>query len=252
MEQNRFFKWIWRIVAIGLLLMLLAGLYSFIRSEVERLDRHSMNKREPISSLAEDPQKVEKWVLRANPYMDAHSDYTVLSLYSQYNKVKNINQSYYATTSNVERYYNESAKNILFVNIKEGTSSWLFPTNNQLILGYGSELTMLGEGLPYYIGESIKKEKPKPTFIYYKLINKDSNGDKIITESDHLSFAISDILGKNYKVLIEDIERIISMKMMNKETLSLIYQRDGIAHSLKLNTNNFEVISDVALPKVGG
>ena len=251
MEENKFFKWIWRMVAIGLLLMILAGLYSFIRSEVERIDRHHIDRREPVSTLAKDPQKVEKWVLRANPYMDIDSEYTVLSLYSKYNKVKNINQSYYATTSNVERYYNESAKNILFINIKKDTSSWLFPTNNQLLLGYGTELTMLGEGVPYYIGESIKKKKNKPTFLYYKLINKDSNGDKIITEADHLSFAISDVLGKNYKVIIEDIESIISMKMMNKETLSLIYQKAGIAHSLKLNTNNFEVISDVVLPEVG-
>jgi len=40
------------------------------------------------------------------------------------------------------------------------------------------------------------------------------------------------------------------MKMQNWIT-NRIYQKDGIAHSLQLNTNSFEIISDVELPKVG-
>jgi len=47
------------------------------------------------------------------------------------------------------------------------------------------------------------------------------------------------------------METVISMKTINKESMSLIYQKDGIAHSLQLNTNSFEIISDIELPKVG-
>jgi hypothetical protein len=250
MEENKFFKWIWRIVAIGLLLMIITGLYGFIRNEVKKLNRPNMDRIEPVSTLAKDPQKVEKWVLRTAPYVADNSDYTILSLYSQYNKVKNSDRDYYATTNNVVQYHGDSLKNILFVNIKENSSSWLFPTNNQLILDYDSNVRLFREGHPYYLDTGREKVE-KATFIYYKLINKDTNGDKIITEADHLNFAVSDTSGKNYRVVVEDMEIIISMKTINKETMSLIYQKDGIAHSLQLNTNSFEIILDVVLPKVG-
>jgi len=250
MEENKFFKLIWRMVAIGMLIMIITGLYSFIRSEMRRVNPPYMPRVEPISTLAKDPQKVEKWVLRVAPYVADNSDYTVLSLYSKYNKVEGSGENYYATTSNVEKYYRDRSKNILFVNTKENTSSWLFPTNNQLILDYQSNVHLFTEGLPYYM-DTDKKRDEKATFIYYKLINKDTNGDKIITEADHLNFAVSDISGKNYRVIIEDMETVISMKTINKESMSLIYQKDGIAHSLQLNTNSFEIISDVELPKIG-
>jgi len=250
MEENKFFKLIWRIVSIGLLLLITAGLYSFIKSEIREANRHQIERIEPISTLAKDPQKVEKWVLRTAPYVADNSDYTVLSLYSKYNKVEGSGENYYATTNNVVQYYGDTSKNILFVNTKENTSSWLFPTNNQLILDYDSNARLFTEGHPYYLDTGREKVE-KATFIYYKLINKDTNGDKIITKSDHLNFAVSDTTGKNYRVIVEDMETVIGMKTINKESMSLIYQKDGIAHSLQLNTNSFEIISDVELPKVG-
>jgi len=128
MEENKFFKLIWRMVSIGLLLLITAGLYSFIKSEIREANTHQIERIEPISTLAKDPQKVEKWVLRVVPFVADNSDYTVLSLYSKYNKVEGSGENYYATTSNVEKYYRDRSKNILFVNTKENTSSWLFPT----------------------------------------------------------------------------------------------------------------------------
>jgi len=244
MDENRFFKWIWRMVAIGLLLLTIAGLYSFIKSEIRRANIHEVIRKEPISTLARDPQKVEKWVLRVAPMAD-NSDYTILALYSKNHKVKGLNQNYYAPKG----YYQDIAKNIIFINTKNNSSHWLFPTNNQLILTYQSDSYLFLEEISYPVYRNKKKEKAR--FIYYKLINKDTNGDKIITKADHLNFAISDISGKNYKVIIENIEAIINIKIVNRDTINVIYQKDGIAHSLKLNTNNFEIISDIELPKVG-
>jgi len=251
MEENKFFKLIWRMVSIGLLLLITAGLYSFIKSEIREANTHQIERIEPISTLAKDPQKVEKWVLRVAPMVD-NSDYTVLALYSKYNKVKGSDKNHYATINNVEQYYQYQgvAKNILFIDTKDNNSHWLFPTNNQLILDYQLDVNLFRKGLPYYINTDKKREE-KARFIYYTFINKDTNGDKIITEADHLSFAVSDISGKNYRVIIKDMETVISMKTINKESMSLIYQKEGIAHSLQLNTNSFEIISDVELPKVG-
>ena len=237
MEQNRFFKWLWRINAIGLFFLLGAGLYSFIKSEIRNLSRQEIIA-EPITSVANDPKGVEKWVLRYAIEIEG-SDYTMISLISEYSKVKSVEQMKYARTNNVARYSSDLAKNILFINSKNNISSWLFHTNNQLIV----------ECMPLV---DYEKKQKKAKVIYYKVIDKDTTGDKIITLEDKQNFAVSDVTGKNYKVILSAIERVISMRNIDDKELHIVYQKDGVGHSLKYDINKFETISDVVLPKVGG
>jgi len=246
MEDNKFFKWLWRINAIGLFLILCAGLFSFLKEQVERADERDRIIHEPISSLAEDPKGVEKWVLQS--YQPIGSSYKMLSLVSEYSKVKALNQSYYATTNNVAYYRNLMAKNILFINQKNSHASWLFKTNNQLILEYQPLFEEWNE--PYYSKKTSKESKTK--LIYYTIVNKDSNNDKIITIKDKSNFAVSKISGEGYKVIVNDIERTISVDYNQKEnSMSLVYQKDGMGYVLRFDIEKFEVIDDVALPKVG-
>jgi len=242
MKENKFFKWLWRINAIALFLMLCAGLFSFVTNQVKRVDRIGRITPEPISSLAEDPKGVEKWVLESNIQIEG-SSYKMLSLVSKYSKVKAQDRSYYATVNNVEHYRNLMAKNILFINQKSGQASWLFKANNQLILEYQS----LVDG--WY---SQKTKEPKAKLIYYTLVNQDSDGDKIITIKDKPSFAVSKISGESYKVIVSDIERVISVDYNSKNNnMMLVYQKDGMGYALRFDIEKFEVIDDVALPKVG-
>ena len=246
MEQNRFFKWVWRINAIGMLFLLGAGLYSFIKSEMRSYNRHAVHA-EPITSVAEDPQGVEKWILGDGREIKG-SNYMMVSLISEYNKVKAMNKMSYARTNNVYMYNGNLAKNILFINSKNNSSAWLFPTNNQLIVEYNTFVDGLNN-MPYvaYAPEKVKKAK----FIYYKVIDKDTTGDKILTINDKHNFAISDVRGKNYKVILFAIERVISMKNIDNKELHIVYQKDGVGHSLKFDIDTFKTISDVVLPKVG-
>ena len=247
MEQNKFFKYLWRINAIGLFLMLCTGIFTFVQHQIEKSDRRDRMQPEPISSLAEDPKGVEKWVLKNNMQIEG-SSYKMLSLVSEYSKVKAQDRAYYATTNNVMEYNNRMAKNILFLNQKNNHSSWLFKTNNQLIL----ECRSLTEGgnAPYYIMTNGKN--PKAQLIYYTLINKDTNGDKIITTKDKKSFAVSKISSEDYKVIISDMEQIISVGYTEENnSMSLVYQKDGMAYALSFDIEKFEVIDNVGLPKVG-
>ena len=239
MEQTGFFKWIWRINAIGMLLLLGAGLYSFIKSELRNHRTHT-TPTEPITSVAKDPKGVEKWVLEHGRVIHG-TDYTMVSLVSKYSKVKNIDKIVYYQTSNRHIYNDSLAKNILFINTKNNNSSWLFKTNNQLIVEYNQVINF----------DFNKEEETLPPIIYYKVIDRDTNGDKITTLEDKQSFAVSDISGANYKVIIRDIERIISKNMISKNEMHMVYQKDGVGYSLKFDTDKFETISDVVLPKVG-
>ena len=245
MEQNRFFKWLWRINAIGLFFLLGAGLYSFIKSEIRNHSRHEIIA-EPITSVANDPKGVEKWTLGYGQEIIG-LEYIMLPLISKYSKVKMLNQMPLHKTNYY--IYNENiAKNILFVNNKDNSSHWLFPTNNQLIVEYST--LMSGTTIPYV--EYDKNEIKKTKIIYYKVIDKDTTGDKAITVEDKQSFAISDVTGKNYRVVISKIDRVIYMRNIKNRELHIVYQKDGVGHSLKFDIDKFETISDVVLPKVGG
>ncbi len=233
MEENKFFKLIWRIVAIGLLLMIVAGLYSFIRNELKRLNRANLHRVEPIATLDKDPHKVEKWVLGQGMKMYG-SSYILLPLIS---KNKTLNDKY--------RVYYEGigaglAKNILFVNHKDNSSSWLFKTNHQLIDTYNVFPT------PY-----MEKDGLIIQFIYYKMSDTDTNGDKKVTLADAQNLAISNTSGQKYKVLVKGIERIVFVDGSDNNSVLFIYEKDDTEHSLKFNLDTFEIVSDVVLPKAG-
>ena len=248
MEQNKFFKWLWRINAIGLFFLLGAGLYSFIKSTM-RHHRPNYELREPITSVAEDPKGVEKWTLGYEKVVYG-SDYTMVSLVSKYSKVKSIEQMNYSRINNTEIYNENLAKNILFINRKKNSFSWLFPTNNQLIVEFSPFLDGVdGMYTTPYPPQSTEKIKAK--VIYYKTIDQDTNGDKILTREDKQSFALSDVSGKKYTVIVREIDRIVSMHSVDNKELHLIYQQNGVGYALKVDMETFKVMSDVLLPKVG-
>jgi len=245
MEENKFFKWLWRINAIGLFLILCAGLFSFINEQIRRSHRLDIPP-EPISSLAEDPKGVEKWVLQSREEM-LGTPYFMLALVSKYNKVKAKDKSYYATTNNLAYYHQNVAKNILFINSENSKASWMFKTNNQLIVQYESLLN--NSRTPYYV--QVERKESKAKLIYYKIIDRDTNGDKIITMEDKQSFAVSKVSGKGYKVIVRNIESIINMKYNKNNEMYLVYQKEGMGYMLRLNIETLEVIDNIVLPKVG-
>ena len=173
--------------------------------------------------------------------------YFMLALVSKYNKVKAKDKSYYATTNNLAYYHQNVAKNILFINSENSKASWMFKTNNQLIVQYESLLN--NSRTPYYV--QVERKESKAKLIYYKIIDRDTNGDKIITMEDKQSFAVSKVSGKGYKVIVRDIESIINMKYNKNNEMYLVYQKEGMGYMLRLNIETLEVIDNIVLPKVG-
>ena len=241
-EENRFFKWLWRINAIGFFLVLCAGIYSLVEEQIRRSYRMD-SPPEPITSIAEDPKGVEKWVLRTQRQM-IDSSYMMLSLVSEYSKVKAKDKAYYYSTNNVAYYHDNIAKNLLFINRENSHASWLFHSNNQLIVQH----QLL---IPYSIRLNNKKE-PKAKLVYYKVIDRDTNGDKIVTMEDKQSFAVSKASGEGYKIIVRDIESIISIEQNKKGEMYLVYQKEGMGYVLRLNVETLKVMDDVMLPKVEG
>jgi|GEM_PF-2293371 len=239
MEENKIFRWIWRISNLAVLVAMIAFFYLFYINEIKKkkpyLEEPSL--REVITSVAEDPKGLEKWVLQ-DTYAVRVKEYTFLSLVSKNGEVQEMHYSA------PRPYYGNSAKNILVINTKDNSSSWLFKGNNQLILRYSSEVAP--NRIPYQVS---MKETP-PEFIYYQVVDHDTNGDKILSQDDKPNFAISDISGKNYKEIIKEIDRIITIKMIDSDTILLVYQKEGKGYTMKLDIKHQKVLSDEVIPKV--
>jgi hypothetical protein len=226
MEQTGFFKWVWRVNGVAVLIALLAFFWLFYDNEI-RDRRHKPHHGEVIAPIVQDPKSTEELSFSGAIKIDG-SNYSMLPLVSKDEIIENRPVVYYGGGGRL-------AKNILFINRQDNSSLWLFKDNNQLIETY----TVFPNSYPYEYGAKVKFT---PKVIYYQVI--DSNEKK-------KNLAISDTLGQNYKVLVKGISRIIAVDKSDKNSILFIYQKDGIGHSLKFDMDKFETVSDVLLPKVG-
>ena len=200
---------------------------------------HHFPEPETIISVADDPKGLEKWILQDTHLSSKES--LILALVSERKEVDKsvayISQSVYIDSS-------KEAKNILFINSQNNSSSWLFKGNNQLIVEFSSVSNRQG----YMPFPMMQEEEGRA--LYYKVVNRDTNGDGKVTSKDSPNLAVSDMLGKNYKVLVENVSHIISVKEMEK-SLMFVYQKAGVGYSMQVSLNGFKVLSNNMLPKVG-
>ena len=207
---------------------------------------HQIKPVEGITSVADDPRGIEKWVLQ-NAYSLKSSTHAILALVSENQKVPwspTVYQVTHAPMPYGSSYQRSWTKNILFINKVENNSSWLFRKNNQLIV---ESFTFPQNNHPPFMHSKTVESK----VILYKVINRDTNADKKINLSDNQDLAISDTAGKRYTVLVKGIGRIISMESIDENAMMIVYQKAGVGYSLKLSLDSFEILSDVLLPKVG-
>ena len=230
MKSVRVWKLIGQIGAMGLLLAITGCIGQ------QRIHPPQEN----IISVANDPKGVEKWMLEDSLGIESPT-HVVLALVSKNREVDKIPLVYSAVASHPY----QTAKNILFIDKQSNKSSWLFSKNSQLIEEYFSFPRI---GYPPFMNNNKKSESK---VIFYEVIDRDTNGDGKVTAQDNKSLALSDTSGKNYKVIVKDISRIVTIKEAGKDMLTIVYQKAGVGYSLSLHFKGFTVLSNEMLPKVG-
>ncbi|MFY8274166.1 hypothetical protein AAEU32_08575 [Pseudoalteromonas sp. SSDWG2] len=240
MENNRFFKLVWRVnglIILGSSLIIFAFILFQLISDALR---PSYNTPPPtVENLADDPLGKEKWVI-GNPMYLEGSDYVLLPLVSENKEVEEFKRGSFGSSSmNMfgGGYYSDPSKNILFLNTKDNTSFWLFKGVNRLI----QDITLLPRDY----------ESDAPTqAIFYQVIVKDTNKDNKLSKEDASSLFISEPNGDNYQLVLEAYDRIVSRALVDENRLIIIYQYQGKAHSKLIQLSPFKEISNVELPKV--
>lgn len=237
MDENKFFKLIWRINGLiifgGTALITLLITYYIIE---DFIGSNSRPQPAVVENLAPDPEDKEKWII-GNPIQIRGNDFVLLPLVSENKEVEmksitNTSRQFYK-----DRHHRKLSKNILFLNKKENKSFWLFSNTNRLILN----TTLFPNS---YDNNSLTK------VIFYNIVSKDTNSDKRLTKEDNSSLFMSTPEGENYQLVLDAYDRLISRESVGDNQLILIYQNKGKAYSRLIQLSPYKVISNIELPKI--
>ena len=236
MEENKYFRFVWRVNGIAIMLLLLfvigVGGYKFIKDILHR-------ERPPvITNVAVDPQGEEKWTLGRPESIDG-TQFIYIPLVSE---KKNISISGPGMLKEVNSYgqgYFAPSRNLLFVNKQTRDMKWLFKDNRQLI----ADMDML----------SVRKQDDKDRMIdaiLYQVISKDTNGDKKLTSEDLADIAISNPDGTRFKEVFQSVERVFGATSVGGRDVLVLYQSNGKGYASTIRLQDMSVQDTREMPKI--
>ena len=237
MEENRFFRTVWRINGIAILLLVLfvigAGAYTFIREMLHRGD-HPV-----IKNVAEDPQGEEKWTLGTPKEIDG-TQFIYIPLVSEKKDIAIPQPSFGLSKIGYSRDYFAPSRNLLFINKQTREMRWLFKDNRQLI----ADIDMVSILKPY-------DKNRKIDAILYRVIRKDTNGDNKLTSEDVADIAISFPDGTRYKEVFQSVERLFGALNLGGQDVLILYQSKGRGYASTIRLADMSVQDTKEMPKIG-
>ncbi len=226
MENNKFFKFVWRFNGIAIMVAIVLAILMMSGSVLEGLWR----KKEPtIANVAKDPDGQENW--RLGYARKIKDRFVLIPLESEREYVK------VGLSSGLHSYGESgSGRNLLFIDGESNQSKWLFPANNQMIVSYK------------FLPNDEYKNK-EVNFIIYEVVTEDTNGDKKLTKDDMASIAVSSFDGSCYKVIVPKVNRLIDVSPISNDRILVIYQKNKIGYSATYSIVGFSPIDQKELPK---
>ena len=228
MEENRAFKFIWRFNAIALMVasilsicfLIFAGFHIVKDTIKERNTRNIVN-------VDQDDSIDEKWEL-GRLFEIEGTPFVQIPLVSD----QKYAQSYFSKSS-------DSVRNYLYIDTENNYKNWLFKTNDYLV----ADIDYLSEKENSAEGRIVRA-------ILYTVIEKDTNEDKRLTDKDKKIIAISMPNGQNYIKLLFGVDTIIGHKVLDREKIYIIYQKQNIGYSAYISLKNFTIDNETELPKI--
>lgn len=242
MKVDKIFRWVWRING---LLILLGSLFIVGTLLIEFSNRSSRYDPEPVvTGIADDPEGSERWVLGRSDSVRG-SDYMVIPLVSEkgdFDYKARGSSGQYDMFSGGGGYRETYSKNLLFVNIQTDEMNWLFEGVDQFI----TSIDRLPRTSRYLTDDA----EDKTRYIFYSVVNQDTNGDGKVNTEDDSSLAYTTFSGSGYQVLLSGYERVLSKTLDDSDQLSIIYQVSGIGYLAKYTLSPFELVSNTELPGI--
>jgi hypothetical protein len=147
---------------------------------------------------------------------------------------QNYRQDYYDKTA-------ASVRNYLFLNSKDKSVNRLLSNNHWLLIN----LEKLGQ-------RDGKGTLVKVEGLLYQIVETDTNRDSRLTESDQKTIGLSNVSGKNYRSLIQGVDRVLGSFQTSGATLMLLYSSSVERKNFvaEIDIVNREVVSTQELPSI--
>jgi hypothetical protein len=135
----------------------------------------------------------------------------------------------------------QQAVNFLFLNISTNESRWLFNGVGQLILDSHTLFNKLKDA---------NDQSRTAVAVVHVVVEKDTDGDKRLTEKDAISLATSATDGTNYRKLIEGVDQLYSVKQIADDKVLVLYQKNRETVSALYGVPSMALLMQASVPKV--
>ncbi len=227
MRTTRFFRFVWQIDAV---IILLVGLFTLVLLTFLLNDMVGNQPSTVVTTAAEKKQDEEFKLGRF--VRIGGGRYLWAPLYSG-------KSGYWGSLKGASL----SVRNYLFLNMDDMSSHWLFSGREFLIIRADLLSKVDDAGLP-------DEERTKRVIgILCQVVRSDTDGDDRLSETDKLSIVVSDANGHLVLDVVDNVDRFLGYEMADEDTLVLMYEKDGTAHSVKWSLGRSKLINRVELQK---
>ncbi|KPH60202.1 hypothetical protein AMS58_18465 [Pseudoalteromonas porphyrae] len=243
MKSETFFKWVWNLNGLILLLGIVIGtlLISYQLAQTIFSDNYI---EPPTLNLADDKNEEEKWRL-GYPQRIGKTDFYFIELESEKLTIEAETEREFGQVTenfNGSSYYKYNAtrsKNVMFINGKTNHSNWLFSTTDQLILDIQ----------PLYLSEF--DSQSSAAGIAYDVIKNDTNNDGLLNSDDKSTFALSKTDGSDYNEIITGYDSVLEYDVNEDGNLFVLFIDNSDVFSMLVDLTTFKITNKKQLPKVG-
>lgn len=228
MDENRFFRIVWRINSVFLLIAAILGIgvllfaaYAIYKDIFAERRVHNV-----VNVDARSPAE-ERWQYGSMLNVPG-TPHVMLRLESD----QSYSQSYYSKSTS-------SARNYLFINGQSSAAHWLFDRQDYLITGFN-----------FLSRNDYRKQETPPRAILYEVVKRDSDNDGRLSSNDLESIGLSMPDGTNYKEIVQEIDSLIGHVLVDDDLVLLVYERDGEGYRARVQLSDFTVLQEEMLPKV--
>ena len=228
MEESKFFKYVWRINGLILLVagILAIGVLAFVGYKIYLETTRERGTRN-IVNIQKESEMEEEWRLGYMSEIQG-TPYVMVPL----NSDQSYDQSYYSKSTS-------SARNYLFIKSTNNEQHWLLGNSEYLI----TDTDMLSE-------HGYGKEERSIRAILYQVVTEDTNEDGRLTSKDLKTISISHSDGREYKELIQGIDHFVGHRTVDENTLLIVYQKKGVGYSANISLSDLVISNEQELPRV--
>ena len=224
MEENKIFRFIWRLNAVVILtagVLAVAGLILSGIFIVRDITQH--NYVEGTVNTEEDSDMVEEWVLGSFEPV-AGTPAVVASLVSD--------QAYAQGYFEKETY---STRNLLFINTRSNAKRWLLQTNDHLVVDY------------HHLTETDRQQTEEAKGFVYVIVKTDTNDDKRLSDDDLKTVSASRPDGSHLTELVDGVDELIDYTLLDDAIVLISYWKGGDIYTgyIDLETMEFDRVSKV-------